>query len=219
MTRRRRPVSTNPVGPAPERMVLGAALDVADLPSYAFGPRSVLWWATMGVIAIEGTVFVMMLATYFYLRSQSADMWPLGVQPPVLTWGTLNTVILVLSVLPNHWAKRAARRHDLATVRIALTLALAFAVAFLVVRVFEFMGLNCRWDTNAYGSAVWTLLGLHTVHLVTDFADSVVLAALLFLGPLENKRFVDVFENAVYWDFVVVAWLPIYAVIYWAPRF
>jgi heme/copper-type cytochrome/quinol oxidase subunit 3 len=218
MTRRRKPQATTPAGPTPGRMTAAGALDVSELPSYAFGPRSLFWWATMGVIAIEGTVFVMMLVTYFYLRSQ-ADMWPLGVQPPVLTWGTLNTVIMVLSVLPNHWAKHAARRHDLATTRIAMVVALLFAVAFLVVRIFEFMGLNCRWDTNAYGSAVWTLLGLHTVHLVTDFADSLVLAVLLFTGPLEGKRFVDVFENALYWDFVVVAWLPIYAVIYWAPRF
>jgi cytochrome c oxidase subunit 3 len=194
------------------------ALDVSELPSYAFGTRSLFWWATMGVIAIEGTVFVMMLVTYFYLRSQ-ADMWPLGVQPPELLWGTLNTVIMVLSVIPNHWAKHAARRHDLATTRLAMVVALAMALAFLVVRVFEFVALNCRWDTNAYGSAVWTLLGLHTVHLVTDFADSMVLAVLLFTGPLEGKRFVDVFENAMYWDFVVLAWLPIYAVIYWAPRF
>jgi heme/copper-type cytochrome/quinol oxidase subunit 3 len=66
---------------------------------------------------------------------------------------------------------------------------------------------------------VWTLLGFHTMHLVTDWADTLVLAVLFFTGPLEGKRFADVAENAVYWDFVVLAWLPIYAVIYWAPRF
>ena len=38
------------------------------------------------------------------------------------------------------------------------------------------------------------------------------------VGPIEEKRFVDVEENAVYWYFVVGAWLPIYGVIYWAPR-
>jgi cytochrome c oxidase subunit I+III len=36
---------------------------------------------------------------------------------------------------------------------------------------------------------------------------------------MEGKRFVDVSENAVYWYFVVLSWLPIYAVIYGAPRF
>jgi cytochrome c oxidase subunit 3 len=218
VTRDRVPPSLAPATPVPGLASAGGALDASQLPSYAFGPRSLFWWATIGVIAIEGAVFVMMLVTYFYLRAH-AETWPLGVQPPTLLWGTLNTVIMVLSVVPNHWAKRAAKRHDLAATRTALAIAEAFAVAFLIVRIFEFQSLNCSWDTNAYGSAVWTLLGLHTVHLITDFADSLVLLVLLIKGPLEGKRFVDVFENALYWDFVVMAWLPIYAVIYWAPRF
>ena len=74
------------------------------------------------------------------------------------------------------------------------------------------------WDRDAYGSIVWLLLGLHTTHIVTDFLDSAVLTVLMFIGPIEEKRFVDVEENAVYWYFVVLAWLPIYGVIYWAPR-
>jgi heme/copper-type cytochrome/quinol oxidase subunit 3 len=76
-----------------------------------------------------------------------------------------------------------------------------------------------RWDTNAYGSVVWMLMGLHTAHLLTDVLDTVVLAVLMFTGPLEGKRFVDVSENSLYWYFVVVAWLPLYAVVYLAPRY
>ena len=36
---------------------------------------------------------------------------------------------------------------------------------------------------------------------------------------LEGKRYVDIAENCGYWVFIVVTWIPIYAVIYWAPRF
>ena len=194
------------------------ALDVSGLPSYAFSHRSLMWWATLGVVAIEATVFAMTIVSYFYLRSH-ADQWPLGVPPPNVFWGTVNTLILLASLIPNHWTKHAAERQDLRKVRIGMFVCIAFAVAFQVVRIFEFGSLNCHWDTNAYGSVVWLLLGLHTVHLVTDFGDSVVLAALMVTGPIEGRRFVDVEENAVYWDFVVLAWLPIYAVIYWAPRF
>lgn len=217
MTRDKR-LSSTPAGRNPGNVTAGGALDVSGLPSYAFGSRSLMWWGTLGVIAIEATVFAMMVATYFYLRSQ-APGWPLGVQPPLLVWGTVNTLILLASVVPNHFTKHAAERHDLAGVRLGMCLCIVFALAFLVVRIFEFRSLNVAWDSNAYGSAVWTLLGLHTVHLVTDFADSVVLAVLMFTGPLEGRRFVDVSENAMYWDFVVFAWLPIYAVIYCAPRF
>ena len=37
--------------------------------------------------------------------------------PPQLAFGTLSIVLLLMSVLPNHWTKRAAERHDLRTIR------------------------------------------------------------------------------------------------------
>jgi heme/copper-type cytochrome/quinol oxidase subunit 3 len=46
-----------------------------------------------------------------------------------------------------------------------------------------------------------------------------VLTAVMFKEPVEGKRFVDIAENSGYWDFIVLTWIPIYAVIYWAPRF
>jgi len=65
---------------------------------------------------------------------------------------------------------------------------------------------------------VYALLTLHTVHMVTDFVDTAVLAVLMFTGPLTGRRFVDVSENAGYWWFVIGAWLPIYFTIYLVPR-
>jgi heme/copper-type cytochrome/quinol oxidase subunit 3 len=62
------------------------------------------------------------------------------------------------------------------------------------------------------------LMGLHTTHLITDAYDSLVLTVLMFTGPLEGKRFVDISENAAYWYFVVLSWIPIYAVVYWGAR-
>ena len=192
-------------------------LDVSGLPEYAFGHRSVMWWGVLGMIVIEGTMFAMLIGAYFYLRGRVPN-WPPGAKPPDLFYGTLNTFVLLVSVLPNVWYQRASERLDLRKVRLGLLLSLAFAVAFLVLRVYEFRTLNVQWTTNAYGSVVWTLLGMHTVHLVTDVIDSVVLTVLLFTDKREGKRFVDVSENAFYWYFVVIAWLPIYAVLYWLPR-
>ena len=201
---------------APVR-TLGAALDVAELPSFGFSHRSLMWWGTMGLMAIEGTAFGIAIAMYFYLRSH-ATTWPMSTLPPDLIWGTLNTIILIVSMWPNHLAKRAAEKLDLPRIRVWILVCLAFALAFLIVRIFEFRALNVRWDQDAYGSIVWILLGLHTVHLLTDTWDTSVLAVLMHTGPLEGKRYVDVSENALYWYFVVLSWLPIYAVIYWAPR-
>ena len=59
---------------------------------------------------------------------------------------------------------------------------------------------------------------LQTTHIATDVADTAVLAALMFTRDGRGRRFVDVSENAFYWYFVVLTWLPIYAVVYLAPR-
>jgi cytochrome c oxidase subunit I+III len=192
-------------------------IDVSDLPEYAFGHRSLLWWGTAGFIAIETTVFGLAAFAYFYLRSK-LPAWPPGVAPPGLLWGSLNSAVLLLSALPNQWAKKAAESHQLERTRLWLVVCLGFGVVFLTIRGFEFTTLNCAWNTNAYGSILWTILGLHTVHLLTDVLDTGVLTALMFTRHAHGRRFVDVSENAFYWYFVVLVWLPLYVLIYWAPR-
>lgn len=194
-----------------------ATLDVSHLAPGAFGHRSILWWGTMSVVVIEGTMFALAIGAYFYLRLRNST-WPPNVPPPLLLWGTINTFILLASAVPNELAKKAAERVDLGAVRFWLVVCILFGAAFNGVRVLEFAALNCLWSTNAYGSIVWFLLGMHTVHIATDVVDTGVLTVLMFTGPIEEKRFVDVSENALYWYFVVLVWLPIYVVIYWAPR-
>jgi heme/copper-type cytochrome/quinol oxidase subunit 3 len=197
--------------------VIRAAIDVSALPTFAFGKRSILWWATMAMIAIEGTVFALVIAAYIYLKWRVPN-WPPSVAPPDLLWGTVTTFVVLLSIIPNELARRAAKRLDLTKTRLWVTLSVVAAMVFCVTRVFEFTALNVWWDTNAYGSVVWFLLGLHTFHFVTDTIDTGFLSVVLFSGPLDANRFVDIYENALYYYFVIASWIPIYAVIYFAPR-
>jgi len=192
-------------------------LDVSGLPSYKFGHHSLMWWGVMGLVAIEGTVFAIAIAAYFYLWSQAAE-WPMSAAPPDLLWGTLNVVILLASIWPNHWTKKAGEDGDERKIKIGLLVCVLIGLVLLAIRGMEFARLNVAWDTNAYGTIVWVLLALHTVHLATDVYDTAVLAALFYAGRAEGKRHVDVSENGIYWYFVVYAWIPVYAVIYWAPR-
>jgi heme/copper-type cytochrome/quinol oxidase subunit 3 len=194
-----------------------AALDVSGLPTFAFGSRSPMWWGTMGMIVIEGMVFALSIMTYFYLRSRSSE-WPQDSLPPGLLWGTINVLLMLASGVPNWWTKRAAERMDLRRVRIGMAICTAFGLVSLAVRVGEFATLNVRWDTNAYGSAAWMLLGLHTTHLITDTYDTIVLTVLMWTGPIEAKRYADVAENAGYWYFVMVSWLAVYGTIAWGAR-
>ena len=195
----------------------GNALDVADLPSYGFGHRGLMWWGNAGMMAIEGVAFGFMIVIYFYLQSL-ATTWPDAGGTPGLFWGTTNLVVILLSIVPNWYTARAAINRDLRAVQWGLVACSLFALGLCAVRWFEFGALNVRWDEGAYGSAIWVLLGIHTFNLVTDCADTIVLAAAMHTKPLEGKRFVDIAENCGYWYFVVFTWIPIYAVVYWGTR-
>ena len=78
-------------------------------------------------------------------------------------------------------------------VRCALVscICLAFAAALLAVRACELMALLGSWDTNAYGAAVWTPLGFHTLHLLMGALDTAVLTLLMFTRRIEGTRFAD----------------------------
>lgn len=194
-----------------------APIDVSRLPTYAFRHRALVWWGTVSLIVIEGMMFALLIAAYLYLKGR-APQWPPAHPPPDLLWGTLNMAVLLLSAVPNQLAKGAAERLDVYGLRLWLGIGIVFAVVFNAVRVFEFASFNVFWYSDAYGSAVWTLLGFHTFHLVTDLVDSTALWMLFVTGPVKESHFADAADNAMYWYFVVGSWIPIYVVIYLVPR-
>jgi heme/copper-type cytochrome/quinol oxidase subunit 3 len=193
--------------------------DLADLPTHKFGPSSLTWWGIIGFMLIEGGFFALTFAAYFFLMGHEQGWPPEGRQAPDLLAGTLFTLVILLSEIPNTMIKKAARAGDIPAIRRLILVMTAVGAILLVIRGFEFNSLNCRWTDNAYGSVIWALLVLHASHLLTDWIDTVVLAALMRtdLG-YEGRRFVDVDENSLYWRYVWLLWIPIYLMIYWVPR-
>ena len=194
------------------------AADLSSLPTSAFGPRALTWWGTLGFMSLEGMGFALAAAADLYLMVL-APKWPLNSQPPDLPPGTIVTLLLIVSTPFNLMVDRWARKKAVRQVRLGLIVMSLFGIAPLIGRGFEFAHMNVRWDSDAYGSVVWFLLGLHTTHLVTDVADTLVLTALMFTRHGHNdRRLSDVSDNAFYWNFVILSWLPIYFLIYWMPR-
>jgi len=193
--------------------------DVAELPTSKFGTSSLTWWGILGFMVIEGAGFALAIAAYFFIMGHEQGWPPEGRKAPELLFGTLFTIVILLSEIPNSMIKKAARERDVPTIRLLMPVIIGFGIALFVIRGFEFNNLNCRWTDDAYSSIVWALLFLHTTHVLTDWIDTVVLWALMMTDVgWESRRLVDTDENSLYWRYVWLLWLPIYAMIYWIPR-
>ena len=192
--------------------------DLSGLPTSAFGLRSIVFWGTVGFMVVEGAAFLLAAGAYLYLRVHSATWPPEPFLPPSLLYGTLFTLVMLASEIPNRWLARKAHDRDEPAVKLGMLMIVAAGVILCVLRAFEFTSLNVRWDQNAYGSATWLLMLLHTVHVVTDLGDSIVLLVFLFTHAVRDEEFSEVNDNCAYWSFVVWTWVPIYLLVYWAPR-
>ncbi|MDB5444746.1 MAG: putative cytochrome c oxidase subunit protein [Phenylobacterium sp.] len=191
--------------------------DLSRLPAAGFRTHGLWFWAAMAFMLMEGVGFALAGATYLYLMNGAAQ-WPLSNRPPDLLWGTLQTVVLVGSLVPTVLMCRAARLRQLRPTRVWAVVVFVLNTLALVIRGFEFPHLNTHVDQDAYGSVTWAMMLLHTTHLVTDFVDTLFVTAFLFTHSVDTERFSDVDDDGVYWMFVVVCWVPIYLLVYWAPR-
>ena len=80
------------------------------------------------------------------------------------------------------------------------------------------MTLNVKWDTNAYASAQWLLLVMHGTLLTVELVEVGGMMLIFWLAPVEEKHFSDVADMTFYWAFMVLAWMPLYVLCFWVPR-
>jgi heme/copper-type cytochrome/quinol oxidase subunit 3 len=202
-----------------------AVIDISELPHHEFDTYDPVWWGNGVLLAIETSMFAILIATYFYLR-QNFALWPPPVAQltatlkplPQLLYGTLNTILLVLSCIPMIFTDLSARRGDRFMSQVGLIIGIVCGVVALVLRSFEFSAVYFRWDSNAYGSVVWFLLGMHMMHLAIMTTEAVLLAIWIFTREYDMKHRVDIVTLAIYWYWVVAIWLVIYGVVYFTPR-
>ncbi|HEY6246132.1 MAG TPA: cytochrome c oxidase subunit 3 [Pyrinomonadaceae bacterium] len=200
-------------------------IDVSDLPHHGFDTIDPVWWGNNGLLCIETSMFMILIATYFYLR-QNFLSWPppLGqltgpLDPlPDLLFGTTNTVVLLISLFGAVAVDIAARRNYRGVAQLGLVICLLFGVGAIILRAYEFPAVKFRWDANAYGSIVWFMLGMHLAHLLTLTLETFLLTIWCFVRDFDMKHRLDITALTIYWYWVVGIWLLLYSIIYWMPR-
>ena len=193
-------------------------LDVTGLPPYNISNEAPLWWGQALLCAIEGSVFCILIAIYFYLRL-GVDVWPSpGARLPGPILETAALVFLLLSAIGSYLSSEAAKSDSRSGMIFGLALNLALAVAFLVFRYIDWRQLNFNWAADAHATVVWSILFLHTFDVVADLLMTLVLLVILITGRYGPKQRLGVHVDSVVWYFLVAIWVPLYTVIVWAPR-
>ncbi|SFQ08437.1 cytochrome c oxidase subunit 3 [Tranquillimonas alkanivorans] len=193
------------------------AVDASDITRFAPHTHP-LWWGILAAVAIEAAVVANLLTSYFYLWART-DAWPPeGVEPPPLLWPTLILVVLPLSSVTMWWAGKgsdAGRMRQLALGVSASVLLACVAIGFRSIQIAQF---DILWSDHAYGSILWAITGFHYTHVVSAIVGTAAVAILAWMGYFTPERQLGVVVDTLYWYFVAGVYLPIYLVLYWAPR-
>jgi cytochrome c oxidase subunit 3 len=199
-------------------MTPARTLDVSGLPDFEISQRSPLFWGQLLLAAIEGTMFCILIAMYFYYRL-SVDMWPPpGIPPLAVSAPTIALVPLALSALGSYFASEGAKKDSRLLMLGGLAANLVFALIFLGLRFIEWNTFNFTWQSDIHGSIVWSTLFLHTFDVVADLIFTAVLIIIVAIGKYGPRQRIGVHVDSVVWYFLCAIWAPLYVVIYWGPR-
>ncbi|MGH7777372.1 MAG: cytochrome c oxidase subunit 3 [Candidatus Dormibacterales bacterium] len=166
-------------------------------------------------LASEVMFFGSLFAMYFYMYSSHLNWPPSGTRAvSVFPLPTINTVILLTSGATMHLSHVSIQRGDRRRYMIWLLVTIALGVAFEAGQAFEFITAEIRFATNQFASAFFAMTGFHGLH---------VLGGLIFLslvlyrsarGQFNAEHHVGVYACAIYWHFVDIVWVFLFAILY-----
>jgi cytochrome c oxidase subunit III len=175
-------------------------------------------------IVSEAVMFGAFFAQYFYNRVLS-DSWPsrVGLPPgfdrvPAFPLPVIMTVLLVASGFTAHWAQSAIRRDDRDQFQGWLIVTILFGLSFLGAQAYEYANFIFNEGFNItsgiYGTVFFSLTGLHGLHVTIGVMLLVGILIRAFLGHFSSRSHFGVEGTVLYWHFVDVVWIALYATLY-----
>src|SRR5262245_5909824 len=139
-----------------------ASTPVMTAPHAAPGRRPPL--LVVGIFLFLGSelmFFGSLFGTYFTLRAQAAVWPPLDIGLAPLWRPALFTAVLVASSFTMQTADRRIKQGNAAAMKRWIWLTILLGVIFLCGQFWDYLTANFGIETNAYGSAFYTLTGFH----------------------------------------------------------
>jgi cytochrome c oxidase subunit III len=179
------------------------------------------WWGMLVVVLTEATLFAILLASYFYTRFRTAGPWPPDGQPdPQLLKPVIMTLLLMTSSVTAYLAELGSRTGNRRRLHAGLAATFALGLSFLILQGFEYHEklAELRPSTSAYGSLFYTITGLHGSHVIVGLLILAWTQFFAWRGAYASENHVAVQVSALYWHFVHVVWLFVFAALYLSPR-
>ncbi|MBA3717995.1 MAG: heme-copper oxidase subunit III [Actinobacteria bacterium] len=165
-------------------------------------------------IASEIMLFGSFFTAYFFIRVSGSDPWPLPpFHLPVFVAG-VNTAILVTSSFTMHWALQAIKRGNRAGLQAGMVLTFLMGLTFLLTQITEYARVGFAPHDGAFGTIFYCLTGLHGAHVFVGLTILLFITIRSFRGHFSPEHHHGVEIGGIYWHFVDVMWIVVYATIY-----
>ena len=154
------------------------------------------------------------LPIYFFVRVVNSYPWPpQGFELPKYVAG-INTVILISSSFTVHWALQSIRRGNRAGMQAGLVLTFLMGLTFLLTQMIEYARVGFAPHDNAFTTVFFALTGLHGAHVFVGLSILCFMSVRAFRGHFTPAHHDGVELGGIYWHFVDVMWIVVYATVY-----
>ena len=207
---------------AGNRAMVAAAPTEADLTEHGSGGISNPILGMLLFITSEIMFFAGLFAAYFNVRANSPAWPPEGFENSLHVLPIVGpaTVLLILSSVTCQVGVWAIRRNDRRGLNRAIGITLVLGIVFLVAQAVDYALLyadGLRLDAGSFGTTYYTLTGFHGAHVL---GGVIMLAVVLYRGMAGqfSARHHDMVEaTSMYWHFVDVVWILLFALLYLLP--
>ena len=162
-------------------------------------------------LAVVTSVFALFISAYA-MRMHFGDWSPLQ-EPRLLTW---NTGLLVVASGAMQWTVVAARRGEIDGVRHGLIAAGVLTCAFIAGQLLVWKQLNDAGmflTSNPANAFFYLLTAVHGVHLLGGLVAWARTVTKVWLGIEVGKVRLSVELCAIYWHFLLLVWLILFALL------
>ncbi len=155
---------------------------------------------------------VMMFAalTSAYIVRQAEGDWLIYELPTIFL---INTIILLSSSITMHVAYVAAKKDNFKTLKVAIVLTAALAIAFLIGQYYAWgalVDIEVYFVGNPAGSFLYVISGLHAFHLITGVIFIFIMLFSAFKYKIHSKNMVKMEMCTTYWHFLDGLWVYLY---------